>query len=320
MTLSALGIFSAAGAGILRSGVAGYFGGGLGVPGNSAAVDKFTFPSDTRSTLGTGLSSARYGLAGMANSGVAGYFAGGFTTSEITTVDKFAFPADTRTTLGTGLVSSRKYAGGMANSGVAGYIGGGDNSGTRRASVEKFTFPSDTRSTITATFTEATTQLTGCANSGVAGYFVGGDTSTDGGQRRMEKITFPADTMANTNGFLPINQGAARLAGMANSGVAGYVGGGERTAVVATVFTWTFPSDTLSTLGTGLSAARTYLAAMANSGVAGYFGGGGTSVATSNSVSTVDKFEFPSNTRSTLGTGLATANQRLAGMADSGVL
>ena len=50
---------------------AGYFGGGYtyppGVPVDT--VDKFAFSDDGRTTLGTGLSSARNDLGGMANSG-----------------------------------------------------------------------------------------------------------------------------------------------------------------------------------------------------------------------------------------------------------
>ena len=57
---------------------AGYFGGGAttGYVGIST-VERFSFPSDARTTLGTGLSSARREFAAMANSGTAGYFGGG---------------------------------------------------------------------------------------------------------------------------------------------------------------------------------------------------------------------------------------------------
>jgi hypothetical protein len=81
-----------------------------------STVDKFAFPSDTRTTLGTGLSTARGQAAGLSNSAVAGYFAGGNVGAGI--VDKFAFPADTRTTLGTGLSSTRQAAAGSSNEGV----------------------------------------------------------------------------------------------------------------------------------------------------------------------------------------------------------
>ena len=105
---------------------AGYFAGGKNAAGAVVAtVDRFAFPTDSRTTLGTGLSSARRGVAGMANSGTAGYVCGGSTGSYVATVDKFAFSDDGRTTLGTGLSAARAYAAGMANSGTAGYVGGG---------------------------------------------------------------------------------------------------------------------------------------------------------------------------------------------------
>ena len=59
---------------------AGYAGGGS-ISGwtNQTTVDKFSFPTDARSTLGTGLSAATAGPGAMANNGVAGYWAGGST-------------------------------------------------------------------------------------------------------------------------------------------------------------------------------------------------------------------------------------------------
>ena len=98
---------------------AGYFGGGEEA-GDSyqSTVDKFAFPNDSRSTLGTGLSLARSFVAGMANSGTAGYFGGGYGGAYKTTVDKFAFSDDSRTTLGTGLSSARRWLAAMANGNI----------------------------------------------------------------------------------------------------------------------------------------------------------------------------------------------------------
>jgi hypothetical protein len=91
------------------SGTAGYFFGGF-TTAVVSTVDKFAFPGDTRSTLGTGLSAAKFRSAGMGNVGTAGYAGGGATGNNetgSTTVDKFAFPSDTRSTLGTGLDNRR---------------------------------------------------------------------------------------------------------------------------------------------------------------------------------------------------------------------
>jgi hypothetical protein len=55
---------------------------------------------------------------------------------------------------------------------------------------------------------------------------------------------------------------------------------------------------------------------MADSGTAGYFGGG----ADATTYSTVDKFAFSDDSRTTLGTGLSTIRKDLAAMANSGTL
>jgi hypothetical protein len=81
------------------SGVAGYImGGGDTNSTYFATVDKLTYSTETKSTLGTGLIGARIGLAGYADVGVAGYALGGQNQANApqTTVDKFAFPSDTR--------------------------------------------------------------------------------------------------------------------------------------------------------------------------------------------------------------------------------
>ena len=112
MSLIPLGILAASGAGGIQPGVAGYSAGGS-TGAYVSTVDKFAFPSDSRTTLGTGLSSGRNRIAGMSNSRVAGYAAGGTTGSNVATVDKFAFPGDSRTTLGTGLSVSRSSLAGF---------------------------------------------------------------------------------------------------------------------------------------------------------------------------------------------------------------
>ena len=85
---------------------------------SGTVVDKFAFPGDSRSTLGTGLTTATRGMGGAAETGGAGYFAGGTTGVVVDTVEKFAFPGDGRTTLGTGLSSARNDGAGAANSGT----------------------------------------------------------------------------------------------------------------------------------------------------------------------------------------------------------
>jgi len=56
---------------------------------------------------------------------------------------------------------------------------------------------------------------------------------------------------------------------------------------------------------------------MANSGTAGYFGGGYDS--SFGKVTTVDKFAFSDDSRTTLGTGLSAATSTPAGMANGNI-
>jgi len=141
------GIFASSGAG---AGGAGYFCGGItaAASGGVTTVDRFAFPDDSRSTLGTGLSAVSSDSAGFANSGTAGYvtnIAGGGAASDV--VNKFAFVDDSRTTLGTGLSTGATDCGAMANSGTAGYVALGVIS-VNVTTVDKFAFPGDGRTTL----------------------------------------------------------------------------------------------------------------------------------------------------------------------------
>jgi nitrogen regulatory protein PII-like uncharacterized protein len=197
-----------------NSGVAGYFGGGL----DSVAivvftkVDKFAFPADTKSTLGTGLSTARDTHGGLSNSGVAGYFGGGETTGNVNlaSVEKFAFPGDSRSTLGTGLSAARRQIAAMANSGVAGYFAGGLTT-VSVSTVDKFAFPGDSRSTLGTGLSANIRLLAGMANSGIAGYFGGGFTTV--AVDTVDKFAFPSDTRSTLGtGLSSSRSGVAAMA------------------------------------------------------------------------------------------------------------
>ncbi len=310
------GIFASSGGGAVG---AGYFGGGW-VAARVDTVDKFSFPNDSRTTLGTGLSAVRQYLAAMANSGTAGYFGGGIDNPDgdnVDTVDKFAFSDDSRTTLGTGLSAATGWLSGMANSGTAGYFGGGIGASFTDA-VDKFAFSDDGRSTLGTGLSAARYYMAAMANSGTAGYFCGGyEVYSPYIMDTVDKFAFSDDSRSTLGTGLSAGRWGW-LAGMANSGTAGYVCGGKEAATVDTVDKFAFSDDSRSTLATGLSAATWLAAAMADSGTAGYFGGGYDADAAA-TVSTVDKFDFSDDSRSTLGTGLSAATYGLAGMADGNI-
>ena len=153
------------------------------------------------------------------------------------------------------------------------------------------------------------------ASSG-AGYFTGGRAVSF--TNRIDKIAFPGDTKTTLSATL--TTAIATMASMADSGTAGYIGGGTPdggTTYVSTIDKIAFAADTKSTLSATLTTQTWNLGATANSGVSGYFAGGGTSGGV---VSRIDKIAFPSDTKSTLSATLPAATWQFnQGMANSGV-
>lgn len=283
MSFILIGILSSAAQSGIIPGVAGYFGGGQFV----TVVDKFAFPSDTRTTLATGLSQAPRSSGAMANSLVAGYVAFG------TAVDKFAFPSDSRSSLGTGLSSDRDQSAGFADTGTAGYIAGGTD-GTIRETVDKFAFPSDTRSTLATGMSQGKTVAHGFANARTAGYVAGGATDPPfTSSAVIDKFALPSETRTTLASGL--SAPAKFVTAYANAGVAGYAGGGE---LGSTINKFAFPSDTRSIFASALTTAGS-VRGMSNSGIAGYVG--------LNNSTNVGKWDFATDTSANLSVGLSTS-------------
>ena len=244
-----------------------------------------------------------------------GYIGGGIGS---TVVNKFDFYTDIRTILATGLNEQKSAGWGYANSKVAGYFGHGSGPISVVNTVNKFTFPADTRS-VFSTSAAARVFIAGMSNSGVAGYFGGGEAANGTRVGAVTKMLFSNDTDSSLAAALTV--ATTNIAAMSNSGTAGYFGGGEVSTVnsmVATVRKFAFSDDSATTLATGLSTARGNHAAMSNSGVAGYFGGG-LNTGGGTRLSSVEKFAFPSDTRSVLGTGLSTGRNDLAATSATGI-
>ena len=98
-----------------------------------------------------------------------------------------------------------------------------------------------------------------------AGFLCGGGTNT-----AIDKFLFPSDVRSTLSAGLSNTRGEIGPSGCANSGVAGYQGGGRTsggdTAGSTVVDKFAFADDSRSTLGTGLSAGSQLLAGMANAG------------------------------------------------------
>jgi len=185
---------------------------------------------------------------------------------------------------------------------VAAYFAGGAGTGTSLVnSIQKFIFATDARVSVTATLSGVRAIAASFASS-VAGYVAGG---SDGvAVSTVDKIALPAETRSTLGTGLSANR--SQCTGSFASDVAGYVPGGRNGSIVSTVEKFAFSNDARSTLGTGLSSARRNSQGF-GSNVAGYVAGGQLDTLTTSGVTTVDKFAFSNDARSTLGTGLNTA-------------
>ena len=196
-----------------------------------------------------------------------------------------------------------------------GYVFGGRNGGFHD-NVAKIIFANDTCSDISSTLSATRSHNSAFADSGMAGYCIGGTNSSWSVQATVDKFAFSDDSRTTLGTGL--SNARRNLCGMANSGTAGYACGGSSFAQTY-VDKFAFSNDARSTLGTGLSNDRGSAAAFGNSGVAGYVGGGYTGNSPAGPQSSVDKFAFSNDARSTLGTGLTAAVHQCAGMANNGV-
>ena len=200
---------------------------------------------------------------------------------------------------------------------VAGYFAGGSTASAPTSQIDKIAFPSDTKTTLSATLTYDVRYPAGMSNSGVAGYNGGGYSNGQAAnQSGIDKIAFPADTKTTLSATLTST--VSQVQGMANYGVAGYLGGGYSGAAsyLDRIDKLTFSAETKSTLAATLSNTAYSQAGMADSGVAGYFGGGYTG---SGELNVIDKITFPADTKTTLAATLSSQRGWVTGMADSGV-
>lgn len=245
-TMSALSVMTgrtyySAGAGFANSGVAGYDGGIY----DDTIGFKWSFPSDTRSTL-TMTSEHRYGCAGFSNTAVAGYVAGGYDVNagdQSTKINKIAFPADTFSTVTPVLTVKNYYSTGSSDYGVAGFTFGGANSNT---TVDKIAFPSDTVSAVSGGLSDATSYPSGFADSGTAAYVLLNNAGSYG--TAMQRFAFPSMTRTTLSATSSVARWQA--GGSCNIGVAGYLAGGAASSpgFLDIIDRFALPSETRSVL------------------------------------------------------------------------
>jgi hypothetical protein len=310
------GLFAAAGVSTEDLTGAAFIAGGNGYTNDIA---KMPFSTDTIADLSATLDTGASGNAACSDSGVAGYVAGGYhggspATSE--NIDKLTYANDTAALM-TPTLSLRRHApAGMQNSGVAGYFAGGDNEGTASYQTinDKLVFATATCSTTTAMATGGDTTAS-FSNSGTAGYLLGGyhGGGAAGYKDEVEKFAFPSDTRS---ALTAMAYGSAWSEGFADVGVSGYHCGGWEVVAqnVTTIYKWAFSNDARTTSSGSLSVADSQQTGGANSGSAGFVFAGYSGGAT-----WVNKFTFPTDTRSSL-TAMGGSQYGAGGFANEGTL
>lgn len=248
--------------GMNNSGTAGYlFGAYSYPPGATNTIGKFTFSSETGSTLAATLSANGYYIGAVGNKGVAGYGFGGQNFG--TAIQKLLFSNDTRTTITATLSVNRSQNAGLSNSGTAGYsAGGGPGSGTTD-DIEKLVYSTETLSMIAGVLNQNIAAQYAFSNNNIAGYTAGGQGNLNTGNptvATIDKLTYSTDTVALLAATM---QGADTLGvGVSNTNAAGYMLGGINHSSRASKLAYN--TDTRTTLAATLSRGLWYGGGISN--------------------------------------------------------
>lgn len=230
-----------------------------------------------------------------------GYLLGGGSTGRI---QKLSFSTETTSTSSSTLGRQTDAPACFGNTATAVYVISGIGNPASLLDSRKISLPTESVSVLSAPNPSRYGPV-GFKNDGVAGYAAGGDQALYYSfTAAVDKYNFSNDSRSNLSTGL---SGGRFLSGaFDDSGTAGYVAGGDNFSLLTVVDKFAFPGDGRTTLGTGLSIARYSFDGFQNTGVAGYAVGGTRNVDPGiGDQIRIDKFAFPSDTRTTLSLGLA---------------
>lgn len=305
MTLWRLGVVAASKSAAI--GKAAYVTRGL-----QDTTEKFTFATDTRASI----SSTTYAAPGNSrqafSSATNGYHAGGGSPA-VSNVNKFSFSTETFSSAAT--MPSGRFAAASTASSTDAYISGGVGPAPatpRLSSTVKYTFSSDSWSNIPATLSQTLFRLNAAVSTGGfanRGYIFGGVTESDPTRvSAVQKMTFATEAINSLGTGLSSDRSDMAAGCSSTHGYSfGGRGGANPGSAISTVEKFGYSDDARSTVSTGLSSSRVGLQ-QGNGGDTsqGYAISGSTAVSPQSPVTTVDKYVWSSDTRSTLGTGVTT--------------
>ena len=243
------------------------------------------------------------------------------------TVNIMKMPFDTETIANISAEMEVGYAGAAAhsNSGSDGYIAGGYNHPlTPRSSdnIDKLLYADDTASLLSAELDQRRTAAVGMSNSGTAGYVCGGDIDgTNTPVHIVEKFIYANGT--NSELGTTLTHTADTAAAFSHKDAFGFVvggysidQGGGAAGYLDEIDKWVFSSDTRSAM-TDLPGRIAWLDGFSDSGVSGYIGGGWH--VTSQNITTIYKWAYSNDTRSTSSATMSVADSQHWGFANSGI-
>lgn len=280
----------------------GYFIGGATSGLNALSkVDKISYASDSTARIPSAdlISTRQYHTSvGDSNSG---YIYGGYINSAGTSLtDKITYSVDISTRIPSANSPLPHYGKGATGTTTVGYFGSGVYTSPTpqgaRSTIEKITYSTDTNSTSSATLS-ALRDFMGSTGNTTAGYFGGGNTVST-----TDKLTYSTETSVAVPGaFLSVKRYGVSATGNSTAGY--FAGGSDQQSLpfkfYSTVDKLTYSTDTRTTVpGAALSNSLLANAATGNS-ESGYFSGGqlGPSPAY---LTTTDKIDFSTDTRTTV--------------------
>lgn len=234
-------------------------GANLGPPWTVLSKNILIFELTTETTSQTPgyLGETKEHPSGLSNSAVAGYVCGG--TGGGTAIDKMSYLTESVSRLSATLTNASYGHGEGNNYGTAGYIVAGSNvDNTRYSNIDKISFSADTKSTLSGqNSTIAGRDTAAISNSGTAFYWGFQFPATGNPGQAIDKLAFSTDTKSTIS--QQTENGTVRVAnGSYHTGSYGYFSAGyqgEPGFDLTTVRKFTFSSETMASLGTGLSTA-----------------------------------------------------------------
>ena len=291
---------------------AGWWGAGQVI----SNVQRVTFATDTATASVRGpLNSASY-FYGLTATGTltSGWYGGGIApgVGSLSTVQRITYATDTATASVKGPLSlARQYLAASTDGTTYGWFGGGGTGGTRFSTVDRITYATDTdTASVRGPLSIIRVRVSATGNS-TNGYFGGGYTYPSP-LSTIDRITYATDTdTASVRG--PFNTATGFQAASTDGTTYGWFAGGGPSPL-SLVQRITYATDTATASLRGSLTSSRYGIAASGDSTYGWFGGG-RDPAVSDTVTTIDRITYATDTATASVRGPLNTKTTLSGAA-----